>query len=337
MKSYLFPLIAAALTALPAAAQDEGIPKAKAPGPWVQWERPAENAVFATDKGNNHDAVFFVEEGQAYPYHLIISHDGKAQHLWRAKKFSWDSKDWELVSDQYKITKQYELDDGVKVGDTYYIYENGVVYTLDGKLEDGSGKWKRAGKFPKKEIDDIGVFYEDGVFHLFGEYGKWPHGPDGTSLAHYTSTTGLGDWKLVNPKAADPNPDGGDTYGVGDPTIAKIDGAYYIFCDLESQEHPYRVSAWRSPSLDQPFEYLGVAVAPRTGETAHWDNYRVQDPDIEFVPELGRWVMFANVMDKDGTPGGKQKGIKGGGTRVIGAFYSREVPVKPESDSTNSQ
>ena len=57
---------------------------------------------------------------------------------------------------------------------------------------------------------------------MFGEHGHFPHGPDGTSLAHFTSSTGLGDWKLVNAKAVDPNPDGGHKYGVGDATIEKI-------------------------------------------------------------------------------------------------------------------
>ena len=88
-------------------------------------------------------------------------------------------------------------------------------------LKKASGKWKVAGTFPHKQCDDIGVYYEDGLFHMFGEHGNFPHGPDGTSLAHFTSETGLGDWKLVNPKAVDPNPDGGHTYGVGDATLPR--------------------------------------------------------------------------------------------------------------------
>ena len=39
----------------------------------------------------------------------------------------------------------------------------------------------------------------------------WPISPPGC---------GLGDWKMINPKAVDPNPDGGHKYGVGDATIA---------------------------------------------------------------------------------------------------------------------
>ena len=95
------------------------------------------------------------------------------RHLWRTKKFSWSSSDWELVSDKYKIGKHYEYDDGVKVDGTYYVYEQGKVYTFSGPLEKASGKWKVAGTFPNKQCDDIGVYYEDGLFHIFGEHGHF--------------------------------------------------------------------------------------------------------------------------------------------------------------------
>jgi hypothetical protein len=268
--------------------------------------------------------TLFVEPKLEYPYHLIISHDAKAAHLWRTKSFSWDSSDWELVSDSYKIGNHYEYDDGVKVGDTYYIYEAGQVFTWSGPLEEASGKWKVAGSFPHKQCDDVGVWHEDGVFHMFGEHGSFPHGPDGTSLAHFTSTTGIGDWNLVNAKAVDPNPDGGHKFGVGDATIAKIEKHYYLFCDRESKGSPYKITAWRSNDINQPFKYLGKAIKPRSDEVDDWDNYRVQDPDIEYVPELGRYVITCNMMDTDGNPGGKFPGVKGGGTRVIGVFYSNQ-------------
>ena len=207
---------------------------------------------------------------------------------------------------------------------TYYIYEGGKVFTYSGPLEKSSGKWKVSGSFPHKKCDDIGIFYENGLFHMFGEHGHFPHGPDGTSLAHFTSKTGLGDWEMVNPKAVDPNPKGGHKYGVGDATIAKIQGSYYIFCDRESQGSPYKVTAWRSKSLMEPFEYLGLAITPRSDEVDDWDNYRIQDPDIAFIPELNRYVMTCNMMDKDGNPGGdfSRSGLKGKDTRVIGVFYS---------------
>lgn len=290
---------------------------------WADWYRPVDNPVFNTEMGNNHDAVLFVEPELAYPYHLIVSHEAEAAHLWRAKAFSWSSADWELVSDDYQIDAHYEFDDGVKVGDTYYVYEQGKVYTFTGPLEEVSGEWKEAGTFPKDECDDAGVFYEDGVFHLFGEYGDFPHGPDGTSLSHFTSRTGLGDWTLVNPKAVDPNPDGGNTYGVGDPTIVKIDGVYYLFCDRESEGVPYRVIAWKSESLYAPFAYMGVAAAPRSDEEDDWDNYRIQDADVAYAPELGRYVMVCNMKDHDGNPGGDFPTLGKNQSRVIGVFYSK--------------
>jgi arylsulfatase A-like enzyme len=295
----------------------------------LDWERPVDNPVFTTTFGNNHDSVLFVDPEQEYPYHLIISHTQEAAHLWRAKKFSWSSADWELVSDQYIIGKHYEYDDGVKVDGTYYLYEEGIVYTFSGPLEEASGKWKAAGTFPFKQCDDIGIYYEDGVFHMFGEHGDFPHGPDGTSLAHFTSPTGLGDWKLVNAKAVDPNPDGGHTYGVGDATIEKIEGEYYIFCDRESKGSPYKVVAWRSRDISQPFEYVGKAITPRSDEVDDWDNYRIQDPDIAYIPELGRYVITANLMDRDGNPGGDFPTMKGNTTRVIGVFYHGGMQSDP--------
>ncbi len=290
--------------------------------PYLGWHRPVDNPVFSTTMGNNHDSILFVEPELEYPYHLIISHTPQAAHLWRAKKFSWNSADWELVSDQYVIGKHYEYDDGVKVGDTYYIYEEGKVYTFTGKLEDASGKWKQAGTFPAKQADDIGIFYEDGVFHMFGEHGNFPHGPDGTSLAHFTSKTGLGDWKMVNPKAVDANPDGGHEFGVGDATIEKIGDTYYLFCDRESKGNPYRVIAWKTKDLYKPFEFIGEALIPRSDEVDDWDNHRIQDADIAYIPELKRYVMTCNMMDTDGNPGGKFPTLKKNQTRVIGTFYS---------------
>lgn len=287
----------------------------------LDWHRPVDNPVFTSEFGNNHDSILFVESGQEYPYYLVISHSPEYAQLWRTKKFSWSSEDWELVEAKYKIGNFYEYDDGVKVGDTYYIYEEGKVFTYSGPLESSSGKWEVSGTFPRKECDDIGVFYEDGIFHIFGEHGNFPHGPDGTSLAHFTSSTGLGDWKLVNAKAVDPNPDGGHTYGVGDATIAKIGDYYYIYCDRESKGCPYKVVAWRSVNLNQPFEFLGKAITPRSDESDDWDNHRIQDPDIAFIPELGGYVMTCNMMDIDGNPGGDFPNMRGRQTRVIGVFY----------------
>ena len=81
-----------------------GLPGIK--DPWLGWHRPVDANVFVTTKGNNHDSVLFVEPELEYPYHLIISHTIKHAHLWRTKKFSWSSADWELVSDMYKVVHQ---------------------------------------------------------------------------------------------------------------------------------------------------------------------------------------------------------------------------------------
>ena len=289
---------------------------------WLKWKRPADNPVFSTTMGNNHDSILFIEPELEYPYYLIVSHTPKAAHLWRAKTFSWSSEGWELVDRNYRIANHYEYDDGVKVDGTYYIYEAGKVYTFSGPLEEASGKWKEAGTFPAKDCDDMGVWHEDGKFHIFGEHGNFPHGPDGTSLAHYVSDTGLGDWKLVNAKAVDANPDGGHRFGVGDPTIIKVDGSYILFCDREEKGVPYRVVAWQSKDINEPFEYLGVALAPRSDEVDDWDNHRIQDAEIVYVPELKRFVMTCNLMDADGNPGGDFPTLKTNQSRVIGTFYA---------------
>ncbi len=288
------------------------------------WHRPVDNPVFTTEQGNNHDSILFYEPELEYPYHLIVGHWQSGAHLWRARSFSWSSSDWEQVSADYQIGGHYEYDDGIKVGDTYYVFEDGHVFTYSGPLEEASGKWVDAGTFPADDCDDVGVYHEDGVFHIFGEYGDTPFGFDGTSLSHFTSPTGLGDWQLVDTKAADPNPDGGHTHGVGDPTIERIGGEYYIFCDLETADTPYRVVAWRSNDLDSPFEYLGPVIEPRSDETDDWDNHRIQDPDIVYTPDLGRYVMTCNMMDVDGDPGGEFPGLPAGQTRVIGVFYASD-------------
>lgn len=293
----------------------------------LSWYRPVDQPVFTNQYGNNHDAIIFREEGGEYPYYLIISHEKSAAHLWRAKEFTWSSEDWELVSDQYIIDNYYEFDDGVKVGDRYFIYEGGNVYTFSGNLEDGNNRWEKSGSFPVEKCDDVGVYYEDGWFHIFGEYGEFPHGPDGTSLSHYRSRTGLGEWELIDEKAVDPNPDGGHKYGVGDATIEKIGDRYYLFCDRETMNSPYRIIAWTSKDINTPFQFLDVVIEPRSDQTKDWDNHRIQDGDIVFVPEKSLYAMFCNMKDVDGTPGPsagnnfESSHLGKGETRVVGTFF----------------
>ena len=130
--------------------------------------------------------------------------------------------------------------------------------------------------------------------------------------------------------AVDPNPDGSRTYGVGDPTITKVDGTYYLYCDRESREEPYRVVGWSADSLDASFRSLGEVVRPREdGPDYYWDNHRVQDADVAYVPDLDRYVMVCNMMDRDGIPGRQAVddccGGDGEWTRVVGFLYSGEV------------
>lgn len=293
----------------------------------LNWYRPVNQPVFSKDHGNNHDPVLFIDHQLDYPYQMIISHTESAAFLWKAHEFSWNSADWKLVSDEYVIGDHYEYDDGLKVNGTYYIYENGIVYTYSGSLESGNGQWKKSGSFPVDQCDDIGVFYEDGIFHIFGEYGDFPHGPDGSSLSHFRSSTGVGDWEIVDTRAVDPNPDGGAEFGVGDATITKVNGEYYLFCDRETKELPYRIVAWKSTDINEPFRFLDVVIQPRSEETGDWDNHRIQDGDIGFIPEKSRFVMVCNMKDLDGEPGYSddhtyaRNHLKGNETRVIGTFY----------------
>lgn len=296
---------------------------------WGNWYRPVDNPVFTSEHNNNHDPIIFVDTTLEYPYHLIISgwecnpqNDNNPQtYLWRSKTFSWSSNDWQLVSENYRIGCHYEYDDGVKVGNKYFIYEDGKVYTYEGSLEQASGQWIEEGTFPKHLGDDVGVYYEDETFHLFGEYGDFPHGPDGTSLSHLTSKTGIGDWEFQDSLAVNPNLDNGNTFGVGDPTIIKINNEYFLYCDIESKGKPYRIIAWKAKSLYERFKKLGVTMSPREGETVNWDDHRIQDGDIAFIPEISNYVMVCNMKDTDGSPGGDFPRLSNF-TRVVGFFYS---------------
>jgi hypothetical protein len=63
-------------------------------------------------------------------------------------------------------------------------------------------------------------------------------------------------------------------------------------------------------------------MAPREEEVDDWDNYRIQDGDIEYVPEISKYVIICNMMDKDGNPGGDFPRMTGDITRVVGFFYN---------------
>ena len=58
MKSALLSLVVLSASVLTAVAQ----PKSADPdSKWLKWKRPADNPVFSTTMGNNHDSVLFVE------------------------------------------------------------------------------------------------------------------------------------------------------------------------------------------------------------------------------------------------------------------------------------
>jgi hypothetical protein len=68
---------------------------------------------------------------------------------------------------------------------------------------------------------------------------------------------------------------------------------------------------------------MGVVIAPRSDRTDDWDNYRIQDGEIGYVPEMSRYVMLCNMYDDDGSPGASFPNLPDRHTRVIGTFYSR--------------
>ena len=296
---------------------------------WSKWIRATDqdgaeysNHVFFDNGENNHDPILFYDASLEYPYQLIISHEPSHAYHWQSKTFSPKAElGWELSAERYYLAMVYEFDDGVKVDGVHYVFKNGIIYSYSGSLEEANGSWLVAGTWPyydgngNKLSHDVGVFYEDNLFHIFGEYGDFPHGPDGISLSHYVSSGPADDWdwELVTNKAVDPNPDGSNTYGVGDATIIKIKDEYYLFSDIESLNVPYRVITWRTKNIFEPFEYVGLAVAPRTNDANNPDFYRVQDCDIIFAPEEGRYVMMCNVL---------QDSNNRRGTRRIGVYYS---------------
>lgn len=295
----------------------------EAPFDALVWDRPVDQPVFTVEHFNNHDPILFVEPGKEYPYYMIICHNKEYGQLWRARSFSWSSKDWELVEKNYVIDYLYEFDDGVKVGDTYYLYGEGTAYTYSGDLASSSGKWKKAGTFPDKECNDPAVYYEDGVFHLFGELGK-AEIQGGMTLAHYTSTTGLGDWNLFNSRAVDVNPDFGDAVGVGDATITKVGETYYLWANRYQRGTVPHITAWKTDDLNNPFSFIGSAIKPRSGKKDDWDNAQTLDPEVAFIPELEGWVIACNMMDSDGDPGYPNQNKKTR-TRVVGFFYHADI------------
>jgi len=82
-----------------------------------------------------------------------------------------------------------------------------------------------------------------------------------------------------------------------------------------------------SPARIAPLEFVGVVIEPRSDETDDWDNHRVQDVDNGYVPELGRYVIVANMLDTDGNPGGDFPTMKQGNARTIGVYLGPHAPA----------
>ena len=69
------------------------------------------------------------------------------------------------------------------------------------------------------------------------------------------------------------------------------------------------------------------AIPPPPYEVDDWDNHRIQDADITYIPELGGYVMTCNLKAIDGNSCGNFPTLKGDQTRVIFVFYHENVKV----------
>jgi hypothetical protein len=64
-----------------------------------------------------------------------------------------------------------------------------------------------------------------------------------------------------------------------------------------------------------------VAISPRENESDDMDNYRIQDGDIVYVPEISKYIIVCNMMDMDGNPDLNFPRLENF-TRVVGFLYS---------------
>ncbi|WP_137679579.1 hypothetical protein [Aurantiacibacter suaedae] len=269
--------------------------------------------------GNNHDPVYLPGvKGSEYNNYLIISGVDGVRQLYGANSLSNNPNNWKLVNENLKISEDYELDDGIMVNGIYYIFENGNIYEVDVPLENSSGKWNVVGHFPK-ELDDIGVYYDGSILHIFGEYGEYSGGYDGARLAYATSDLTFKNWNIVSTNILDPNTKPESNWGVGDPSLIVLGGRVIMITDIEGPGDPYRIALWESDGFGRNFNFAGILAAPAPGN-AGYNNYRVQDGDFA-VSADGQIYMFANWMDTDGNPGHKLPLFSEGWTRVVGGYH----------------
>ena len=61
---------------------------------------------------------------------------------------------WELSEARYYLAMEYEFDDGVNVDGVHYVFENGVIYSYSGSLEEANGRWLMSGTWPYYDEND---------------------------------------------------------------------------------------------------------------------------------------------------------------------------------------
>ena len=272
----------------------------------------------STAFGNNHDVVYLPgTPGSSYAHYLHISGNGGTGQLYGAQTLSAEPDAWELLVEDYFVTKEYELDDAILIDGTHYIFENHVIYALDGDPATGSGKWDAVASFPDF-VDDVAVYFDGETVHLYGEYGDYPDRPDGATIAYLTSDRTFSNWTLKHTAIADPNVYHDIVWGVGDPSLIETDAGLLMLTDLEADGVPYKIALWESRGFGRVFNFAGILAEAAPGTDTLY-NFRVQDG--EFVPGPdGKVFLFANWRDIDGIPGKDLPAFPDGKTRVIGGY-----------------
>jgi len=65
-----------------------------------------------------------------------------------------------------------------------------------------------------------------------------------------------------------------------------------------NHEPVHRIIGWRADRIGGPHEYIGKVIEPHDKQTENWDNHRIPDGDIAYIPSLNRYVMIANMRDR---------------------------------------
>ncbi len=276
------------------------------------------DSVMSLAYANLHDAVYLEgQTGDVFNHYLLLANEPGRAVLLGSDRLSTDPMDWTTVSDRYAVHDYYESDDAISVDGRHYLFEEGQIFELVGDPAEGSGHWKVVGTYPD-ETDDVGVFFDGETLHLLGEYGKFPHGFDGTSIAYFTGDLTFERWDVVDLAIAEPTGILPSKWGLGDATVAVADEGILLITDIESQDIPYHLALWIASSWGEPFRFAGIIAAPMGG-TNELDNHRVQDGEV--VPtEDGGFVLFANWRDIDGISRQNVPVMPDGTTRFVGSY-----------------